>query len=362
MLNRILLTTDAVGGIWHYSMELARDFAARDVEIVLAVLGPAPDLVQREEANAITGLRLVVTGLPLDWLAETADEIDFAAEVLAAVAWQVDADTVQLHAPALVGCAPWPVPVVAVAHSCVGTWWQAVRSGPIPIDLAWRAEVTARGIDRADVVIAPTVSFAEALRTCYGVVRPIEVVLNGRTATGATATRRAEALTAGRLWDEGKNAAALDAAAGKLTWPVLAAGAATGPDGTRVKFRHLRMLGSLDDDKLADHYAQASVFVSVARYEPFGLAVLEAAQAGCALLLSDIPSFRELWDGAAIFVPNDAPDQIAGAIEDLLGNPDICASWGLRASQRAASFSVGQMANATWELHDKLTIRTLTAA
>ena len=59
--------------------------------------------------------------------------------------------------------------------------------------------------------------------------------------------------------------------------------------------------------ELAEHYDTAilptrPIFVSVSRYEPFGLAVLEAAHAGCALVLSDIPTFRELWQGAASFV------------------------------------------------------------
>ena len=35
--------------------------------------------------------------------------------------------------------------------------------------------------------------------------------------------------------------------------------------------------------------------------------MLEAASAGCPLILGDIPTFRELWDGAAVFVaPDDA--------------------------------------------------------
>ncbi len=57
---------------------------------------------------------------------------------------------------------------------------------------------------------------------------------------------------------------------------------------------------------MATAYAAATVFASMARYEPFGLAVLEAAQAGMRLVLSDIPTFRELWDGAAIFVGDEA--------------------------------------------------------
>ena len=66
---------------------------------------------------------------------------------------------------------------------------------------------------------------------------------------------------------------------------------------------------------VARHLARQPIFVSTALYEPFGLAVLEAAQAGCALVLSDIPTFRELWDGAARFVPARDDGALACAIE-----------------------------------------------
>ena len=55
--------------------------------------------------------------------------------------------------------------------------------------------------------------------------------------------------------------------------------------------------------------ARAAIFVSSSVYEPFGLAVLEAAGSGAALVLSDIPTFRELWDEAALFAP---PGDAAG--------------------------------------------------
>jgi len=57
--------------------------------------------------------------------------------------------------------------------------------------------------------------------------------------------------------------------------------------------------------------------VSPALYEPFGLSVLEAASAGCALLLSDIPTFRELWDGAAIFFDHHDTGALAGRLRSL---------------------------------------------
>ena len=126
-------------------------------------------------------------------------------------------------------------------------------------------------------------------------------------------------LTAGRLWDDGKGAALLDRIAPRLSAPIRAAGPTSGP-GTQAHLPHLALLGALDEPALAAAYAAATVFASPAHYEPFGLAVLEAAQAGMALVLSDIPTFRELWDGVATFVPaNDEAswlDALEGALDD----------------------------------------------
>jgi glycosyltransferase involved in cell wall biosynthesis len=361
MLNRIIVTTDAVGGVWRYSLELARGLIEHRIEVVLAVLGPAPDPIRRNEAAAL-GARLVVTDLPLDWLAETPGEIEHAAQALAAMAERFDADTVQLHAPALVGQARWPVPVICMSHSCTATWWQAVRGGSLPADMAWRAEATAGGIARADVVIAPTRAFSDALRICYGTTRPIEVVHNGRTPVVAGAQRQEHVLTAGRLWDEGKNVAVLDTAAAAWSWPVLAAGPTEGPNGARLVAHNMTMLGSLGEVELAEEYARASVFVSLARYEPFGLAVLEAAQAGCALILSDIPTFRELWDGAAILVPTDDVHAVTAAVEALFRDPGLRIRSGQAARRRAAAFSARRMADATRRIHQHATARARTAA
>jgi glycosyltransferase involved in cell wall biosynthesis len=292
-----------------------------------------------------------VTGLPLDWLAETETEIESAAQALAALAGEVCADTVQLHAPALVGHANWPAPVVAVAHSCVGTWWSAVHGGVLPPDLAWRSRATAVGTERANYLLAPSRSFADALRAYYPSSRPIEVVLNGRARMLGHGPRRAHALTAGRLWDEGKNVAAMDAAARVLHRPVYAAGPLCGPNGARLTCSHLQMLGPLNEAALADEYARAAVFVSTALYEPFGLAVLEAAQGGCALLLSDIPTFRELWQDVAIFIPPRDPDRIAYELDRLLRDPPLRDERGAAALQRSKAFSSHRMADAIWNIH-----------
>jgi glycosyltransferase involved in cell wall biosynthesis len=107
----------------------------------------------------------------------------------------------------------------------------------------------------------------------------------------------------------------------------------------------------LDETALARQYAGAAVFASIARYEPFGLAVLEAAQSGCALVLSDIPTFREFWHDAATFVPTDDPDRLAHTLTWLLGNPSSCHKLGALAAARARCFGPERMAAATWDLH-----------
>lgn len=346
---RILLTTDTVGGVWRYSLELAAGLTACGAEILLVSMGPPPSIAQRGEAATICALR--TTDLPLDWLAEAPAQIADAAHALAAIAAEWRADSVHLHTPALVPGTEWPVPVVAVAHSCVGTWWDAVRGGPLPTDLVWRAALVGAGLRDADMVLAPSHAFARALAARYNLHRRMSVVHNGRHALAVTPRFRSGALTTGRLWDEGKNVRVLDAAAARCAVATRAAGPAVGPNGAAVACENLHMLGDLDESALARAYADAAVFVSVALYEPFGLAALEAALAGCALVLSDIPTFRELWDGTAIFVDPSDPEAIASAITAAAHAPARLAE---ASRSRARAYSVEAMATATLDIHRAL--------
>jgi glycosyltransferase involved in cell wall biosynthesis len=178
---------------------------------------------------------------------------------------------------------------------------------------------------------------------------PPVVIHNGRhpPTTHAAPERRAApfAFTAGRLWDEGKNLEALDRAAARLSLPVLAAGPLDGPNGSSARPAHVRTLGRLSDEAIRSHLAARPVFVSVARYEPFGLAVLEAAQAGCALVLADIPTFRELWGGVAVFVPPDDAGAIAASLEALADDEGARDRLGAAARIRARRYSVEAMAD-----------------
>jgi glycosyltransferase involved in cell wall biosynthesis len=151
-------------------------------------------------------------------------------------------------------------------------------------------------------------------------------------------------MTVGRLWDPVKGAALLDRVAARCLAPFDAAGASAGPHGEGIDLQHLHLLGHLDRAGLSRQLATRPVFVSAASFEPFGLAVLEAASAGCALVLSDIPTFRELWDGAALFVPARDEGAYAEAIDMLIGNRDRRLRLGAAASRRAARYTPGAMA------------------
>ena len=63
--------------------------------------------------------------------------------------------------------------------------------------------------------------------------------------------------------------------------------------------------------------ARAAIYAATSRYEPFGLAPLEAALSRCAIVASDIPSFRELWDGAALFFRNNDVESLRQQIARL---------------------------------------------
>ena len=62
---------------------------------------------------------------------------------------------------------------------------------------------------------------------------------------------------------------------------------------------------------------RAAIYALPARYEPFGLSILEAALSGCALVIGDIPSLREIWADAALFVPSDGHDAPLAHVGEL---------------------------------------------
>jgi glycosyltransferase involved in cell wall biosynthesis len=352
-IRRVLMSGDTVGGVWSYALELARGLATSGVHVVLATMGRLATRAQREEAARIEGLILYDSGFALEWMDEPWAEVERAGRWLLDLEASFRPDVVHLNGYAHAAL-PFRAPTVLVGHSSVCSWWKAVKSERLPVRYARYGVALARGLAAADAVVAPTATTLRALERRYGPVRRGRVIPNGVFEDRFEPREKERfVLAAGRPWDEGKNFAALSAAAKRLAIPVRLAGA--GPEEPTPE--GLVSLGRLDRDALADLMGRAAIFAHPARYEPFGLAPLEAALSGAALVLGDIPSLREVWGDSALFVPPDDHEALASVLAWLADAPDARALWSARARARARTFDARVMTRAYLDLYESLGAR-----
>src|SRR6185369_13010706 len=99
---------------------------------------------------------------------------------------------------------------------------------------------------------------------------------------------------------------------------------------------------------------RASLYVLPARYEPFGLSVLEAALSGCALVIGDIPSLREIWEDCAVYVNPEDDEMLAAEIRRLIGNPGELARYAALAQLRGSQFTVDRFGRQYMEAYASL--------
>jgi glycogen(starch) synthase len=344
---RVLMTADCVGGIWTYALELADALAERGVETTLAVMGGTLTAEQRAELRASRVARCFEESYALEWMHDPWRDVERAGAWLQEIERALRPDVVHVNGFTHAAL-DWHAPVVCVAHSCVVSWWVAVKGEPPPPEWDRYRQEVGRGLVAADLVVAPTRAMLDAVRRYYAVGDATQVIPNGVAAHAPNAgAREPVVLAAGRLWDEAKNLSALDRVASRVPWRVEVAG---DPPGADVHTHHARLLGRLAREELARREATAAVFCAPALYEPFGLAPLEAAHAGCALVLGDIPSLREVWGDAALFADPRDDDELVGALEQAMGE-DV---WGDRALERARRYTPRRMGDAYLEAYERL--------
>ena len=337
-MNRVLMTTDTVGGVWNFSLELAEALGRRGIDVALAALGVLPSDAQRAEARS-AGARLYESAFKLEWMDNPWADVEASGRWLLELERAIAPDLIHLNSYGH-GALLWSSPVVLTAHSCVVSWWDAVKGGAPPAEWNRYRQEVKRSLDAADLVTAPTHAMLAALRAHYGDSPRSRVVLNGRSpGCFRRGPKEDFVLSAGRLWDEAKNIRALVEVAPKLAWPVYVAG-----EARRAVLSGCRALGRLPSAALADWYARASIYALPAYYEPFGLTALEAALSGCALVLGDIPSLREIWDGAAVFVAPGDRRGLRSALNSLIENRPRRIELACRAYRRALDLGADRMA------------------
>jgi glycosyltransferase involved in cell wall biosynthesis len=166
----------------------------------------------------------------------------------------------------------------------------------------------------------------------------------------------------GRVWDEAKNISMLAHIASELQWPVYIAGEEKHPDtGKQVELENVHFLGHLTNKEVSDWLSRASIYALPAKYEPFGLTVLEAAMSGCALVVGKTESQAEIWGNAARYVDPQNADELRDTISNLI-NDEFCRNiMACRAVKRSHGYTSDQMAQDYGYLYGQLIKSPVTA-
>lgn len=311
---KVLLTTDTVGGVWNFSLSLAR---ALPFEVHLATMGRRLSPPQRLE---IADFAFHESEFPLEWMPNPWAGVDRAGEWLLGIEQQIQPDIIHHNTLAL-GHLPFRNPAIVTVHSCVLSWWEAVKNATAPSEWDQYRERVTCSLRAAAEVTVPSFALSRSTKCLYGV--DSRVVPNFAAKPLSLSTKEPFVFAAGRVWDEAKNLLSLQRVAPSLSWPVHIAG--EGSD-----------LGHLDSAAIGNWMARASIYAWPGKYEPFGLSVLEAAQHGCALVLGDIESLRENWDGAALFVRDD--EELESALRLLISESGLRSQYSAKAMERSGRF------------------------
>ncbi|WP_255478706.1 glycosyltransferase [Rufibacter sp. XAAS-G3-1] len=343
--RRVLMTTDSVGGVWTYSLELIRALAPHNVHFYLATMGAAVTLQQRQELAALTNVTVYESEYQLEWMDNPWAEVDQAGQWLLELNDQLNPDLIHLN-NFCHGQLPWNKPVLMVIHSCVQTWWRALKSENAPANWNTYFERVRDGLHAADLVIAPTQAMLEEATSVYGPFSQKKVINNGRDPLAFHFGQKEPFIfSMGRVWDEAKNIALLTQVADQVSWPIYIAGDAVHPStGDNKLFKNVHFLGKLSQREVADWLSRASLYVLPAMYEPFGLSILEAAFSGCALVLGKINSLKEIWGTSAEYVDTHNAEELAAILQKLIKDEFLLNIMACRAVKKAQDYTTDLMA------------------
>jgi glycogen(starch) synthase len=353
---RVLLTTDTVGGVWTFTRDLSAALLDRGHSVCLVSFGRIPSTAQiawtaelREQQPA--RFLYLASEAPLEWM-DTNDRcwIDGSSFLQAAID-QFNPDVLHFSQFCF-GALRTEVPKIITAHSDVLSWAEACRPEGLEPSARWNTyrDLVMQGLRGADVVVAPTTWMLHALQRNFVTNAGVRIIPNGRPLLPrAREVRTMQAVTLGRLWDEAKGIDTLLKI--DLPIPIYIGGEQQFDNVSAPKSAaaNVHWLGALSDDEVALLLQRSSIYLGPSRYEPFGLAPLEAALSGCALILRDLPGFREVWSHSALYFTSE--HQLEEMVAQLSKDAAHLAFMQQAASQRAALYSVDRMTEAYLKLY-----------
>jgi glycogen(starch) synthase len=359
---RALVTADTVGGVWTYTRELVTGLTRRGVEVTLVSFGEIPTPKQSEWLDALKNVDYRATAFKLEWMQDAEDDLKASSEFLLEVVAETKPDVLHLNQYCY-GALDVDLPKIVVAHSDVVSWWRSVH-GKDPDDTAWirfYRNIVSAGLQRATTVVAPSRWMLNAIEENYVHPQNGRVIYNGRNPGlfNPHSSKEDLLVSVGRLWDKAKQVSLL--AQRQHNLPVWIAGSERHPDRVQnceqlqKETAGIRLCGEQSENQLCQLFSRASLYAATSQYEPFGLALVEAALSRCAIIANDIPSFREVWgDSVLYFQRNDAKD-LADQIEKLRRDRGLRLKYANLAYHRAkARFSAERMVSEYLSLYKSL--------
>jgi glycogen(starch) synthase len=362
----VLVTADTMSGSWTYTRELVTGLVTRGVRVTLITFGEIPLPDQTAWMDLLHGLEYRPTAFCLEWMDDAQQDLPESSEFLANLVREIRPDLLHLH-QFCHGNLAVDIPRVVMAHGDLISWTQAVQGcTPRPTRwLKWYRDTVVRGIAAADAVVAPSAWMLETLRTTYTWPRREAVIYPGRNPIffNPYVSKDDSVLSVGRLLDAGKQVSLLTQCAHPFS--VCIVGAEQTVPVPRIPIRAdvkvstdqscVAIRGPQTEAQLRALYSRAAVYAATARYEPLGIAPLEAAFSRCAIVANDIPSYREVWGDAALYFRTNDANSLAQTLRQFDSDRALRHAYADRAYARARErFTTKRMIDDYLELYSSL--------
>ena len=131
--SRILMTADTMGGVWTYAIELIKALDALWHAGSLGYYGQYLSVCGNASRLADYRVTLYESNYKLEWMDNPWEDVEAAGEWLLQINQEFKPDMIHLN-NFCHGNLNWGKPVVVVVHSCVVSWWQAVKGEAAPAE------------------------------------------------------------------------------------------------------------------------------------------------------------------------------------------------------------------------------------
>jgi glycosyltransferase involved in cell wall biosynthesis len=256
-------------------------------------------------------------------------------------------------------------PLVVTVHSPVleeSKYYRSANKAKVPAAFLFEKAT----LMKADAVIAVSRTTVSHLEKNYGVnPKKIELIHDGVDCkkfnpSGKSWGGETRILMCSRL-EPRKNIDAAISAFGSIgDGPFKVEVIGEGPDRAELEakaaaaHKEIAFRGAVAQGELEKNFSRAHVFVSTSLSEGFGLSILQAMAAGCAVVASDIPSHRELIESGREGLLYSDQSELTEAIRRVHSDHGLARRLGEGATKKAQGYSWIRVARATADVYGRL--------